>query len=169
MGLQLLFLAFKVFYSGTDEFSVIKVELIKDSLNTEKVIKSKLDSILTLKLQNDIQLVEKKNDGRFEVLTWSSVLVITLLLVFATINFIISSSKVKEVVDSEMDKKFDEIESKAEKFIGDIKSKTETFTKTYEKQLIEIEELVENAKKESEKVKDYSDLAEQIISQIGKK
>lgn len=152
VGLTVSFIAYRVMYSSSGDIKEIKIEIVADSTHTEKRIKAKLDSLLTIKLQNDIQLVEKKNDGRFEVLTWSSVLVITLLLVFITINFIVSSAKVREIVDTEMDKRTD-----------DIKTKTESLEKTYKEKLAEMENLAEIARKESQKIFDYSELARQIV------
>ena len=99
--------------SGTDpltqaeeeeEFRVIKIEIVENDSVKATTIKAKLDSLINLKLENDIKLVEEKNDGRFEVLTWSATLLITLLALFITINFIVSVSKVREIVDVELDK-----------------------------------------------------------------
>jgi hypothetical protein len=58
----------------------------------------RLDSLSNLKLESAISSVEKKNDGRFEVLTWSAVLVLTLLAAFAGLNYVASLAKIKEIV-----------------------------------------------------------------------
>jgi uncharacterized membrane protein YjfL (UPF0719 family) len=86
-----------------------RFEIVTSNSRDSSITQMRLDSLNSLRLENTINSIEKKNDGRFEVLTWSSVLVITLLLAFITINFIVSAAKVKEVVDFEIDKRSDEI------------------------------------------------------------
>jgi NADH:ubiquinone oxidoreductase subunit 5 (subunit L)/multisubunit Na+/H+ antiporter MnhA subunit len=71
----------------------------------------KIDSITILKLENAIAQVEKKNDGRFEVLTWSSTLILAILGILLAINFFVSEAKVKEIID----KKHEDIISNIEK------------------------------------------------------
>lgn len=70
----------------------------------------KVDSLAILKLQNSIDLIETKNNGRFEVLTWAAYLVIILFVSFMTFNVVISTGKVKEVVDNEIEKKSKKLE-----------------------------------------------------------
>lgn len=158
VGIAIGFIYFKVITIGSQDFSVIKVNIVKDSITTEQSVKAKLDSILGLKIQNDIQLVEKKNDGRFEVLAWSSVLVLTLLLVFITINFIVSSSKVRELVDEEIDRRTEEI-----------KEQTKSFEEYYKNKIIELDSLSAEARKVSLEIKEYSAFAENLIKNQLKK
>lgn len=145
-GIFLSFLSFQVYNSGKQEFSVIKVQILQDSIVSSKIVKAKMDSIATLKVQNDIQLVEKKNDGRFEVLTWSASLLITLLAIFITFNFIVSSSKVKELVDEEMDKRNKEMVQANNKL-----------QKKYKLEIEKIEELSKKAKKAFEEIIAYTE------------
>lgn len=86
-----------------------RFELIVSDSTKLNSIKIQIDSIYNFKLENMITSVDKKNDGRFEVLTWASILLITLLIAFLTINFIVSSSHVKEIVDEKIKEKYNEI------------------------------------------------------------
>ena len=77
-------------------------------------LKTKADTVAMLRLETAIAAVERKNDGRFEVLTWSAALLITLLVIFISVNFIISQAKVKELVEEAIDKKTGDIQKSAE-------------------------------------------------------
>ncbi|MEY4539300.1 MAG: hypothetical protein RLZZ306_1057, partial [Bacteroidota bacterium] len=71
--------------------NVQEIRIVNTPSNGIKPVK--LDSIATLKLQNSIDLIESKNNGRFEVLTWSAYLVVLLFISFMTLNVIISTGK----------------------------------------------------------------------------
>jgi hypothetical protein len=81
-------------------------EIVVSTLRDSSIVKARLDSLSNLKLESAIASVEKKNDGRFEVLTWSAVLILTLLAALAAFNFIASSLQVKEEVDIALEKRF---------------------------------------------------------------
>jgi uncharacterized membrane-anchored protein YhcB (DUF1043 family) len=133
-------------------------EITPNDVKKGVVVKAKIDSVAILKLQNEILLVEKKNDGRFEVLTWSSVLVMTLLLVFITVNFIVSSSKVREIVDIEIDKRTE-----------DIKKRSDDFVENYARHERDMQALIEESEKEFEKMKNLVIEYEQTIKSKSKK
>lgn len=123
-GFWIGFLYFKMLNTGNEDFRVLKIEIVQDNVIKSATVKAKLDSIVGLKLENDIKLVEEKNDGRFEVLTWSATLLITLLALFITVNFIVSISKVREIVDIELDKRTQEIKQISEKLKENYEAKT---------------------------------------------
>lgn len=129
IGIFVGFAAFTVWDTSHQSSNIPQFEIIQDVASKGKTIKTRLDSLANIKLQYEIQLVEKKNDGRFEVLTWSSVLVLTLLLVFITVNFIISSAKVRELVDIEIEKKTDEIKKKTDSLIEIYEAKFKEISK----------------------------------------
>jgi cytoskeletal protein RodZ len=135
LGLIIFFCGFLI---GFTYFKVVSgLEVVSQNIKHEIILKNpqnidlklKLDSLSNLRLENAIALVEKKNDGRFEVLTWSAVLVLTLLAAFITVNFIISSAKVREIVDIEIDKKNEEIRNKNEDSMAIIESRMEEIDK----------------------------------------
>ncbi len=127
IGFIIGFVTFKVTTKIDSIPQGVKYEIIASNITDNTAIKAKLDSLNTIRLENLIALVEKKNDGRFEVLTWSAVLVLTLLAAFITINFIISSAKVKEIVDIEIDRKTEDLRTKARDLLAELESKIQEF------------------------------------------
>ncbi len=101
--------SYKLFSVSNPSPQVVRHDIIITSKDSAKIV---FDSLSVIRLENAIGLVEKKNDGRFEVLTWATVLIITLLAGFITINFIVSSTRVKEIVDEKVDEKIKGIQDK---------------------------------------------------------
>lgn len=89
----------------------------------------KIDTLSVLKLQNSIDLVAQKNDGRFEILGWGAALVIAMFVAFLTFNVIVSTGKVKEIVDEEIDKKSEKIEETLNDLV---RKSTEAYNKILE-------------------------------------
>ena len=120
--------------------NIVKYEVTIVKSKDDKSIK--LDSLQYLKLENAIQQVEKKNDGRFEVLTWSSAFVLTVIVLLLTVNFFVSSSKVKELVDEAIDEKTSKILKKANKTLADIEEQKIAIEKKVEEAEIELNTLI---------------------------
>lgn len=89
--------------TATDKSNPISLKINDISKN------NRLDSLAVIKLENEIKLVENKNDGRFEVLTWSATLLISLLVILMGVNFISSNAKAEDTARDEIDKKTTEI------------------------------------------------------------
>lgn len=106
------------FHFFAPKINHVKYEISVVEQKNKKTVK--IDSIAMLKLENMIAQVEKKNDGRFEVLTWSSAFIITIIALLLTINFFVSASKVKELVDDEIEKRTSDIVEKAKKMLAEI-------------------------------------------------
>ena len=92
---------------------------------TDTRLKTKADTVAMLRLETAIAAVERKNDGRFEVLTWSAALLITLLVIFISFNFIVSQSKVKELVEEAIDKKTADISQSMNAKYAEVEKYTE--------------------------------------------
>ena len=123
--------------------NIVKYEVTIVKSKDDKSIK--LDSLQYLKLENAIQQVEKKNDGRFEVLTWSSVLVLTVIALLLTINFFVSESKVKELVDKAIDEKTNKIIASTQEVRKQIEENADEIEKIYAK----LKELLNNYQSEN--------------------
>ena len=92
---------------------------------TDTRLKTKADTVAMRRLETAIAAVERKNDGRFEVLTWSAALLITLLVIFISFNFIVSQSKVKELVEEAIDKKTADISQSMNAKYAEVEKYTE--------------------------------------------
>lgn len=92
--------------------SNLNIQEIRIVNNQNKTLgEVKMDSLSILKLQNSIDLISQKNDGRFEVLGWGAALLISIFVAFLTFNAIVSTGKVRELVDSEIEKKSASLET----------------------------------------------------------
>jgi uncharacterized membrane protein YjfL (UPF0719 family) len=80
----------------------------------------KMDSLNIMRLENLISNVAQKNDGRFEVLTWATVLIITFLAAFITINFIMTAARVKEIVDEKITEKTGDLNAQIQKKLEEV-------------------------------------------------
>lgn len=100
------------FISHWKDESTHNIQEFRITNNQNKVLKeAKMDSLSILKLQNSIDLISQKNDGRFEVLGWGAALLISIFVAFLTFNAIVSTGKVRELVDSEIEKKSTSLET----------------------------------------------------------
>ena len=118
--------------------SVQEVRIINNQIGNGKLVK--IDSLSVLKLQNSIDLVVQKNDGRFEVLTWGSAIVITIFIAFLTFNVIVSTGKVREVVDAEIEKK----SANLDKIFADKLKELDDMIKNAEEELSELRTVINN-------------------------
>ena len=109
--------------------NINEVRIVNTTQNDLKSVK--IDSLAIFKLQNSIDLISQKNDGRFEVLGWGAALLISIFVAFLTFNAIVSTGKVRELVDSEIEKKSESIE----KMLNDKLEKYQNLDSKAEEQL----------------------------------
>lgn len=107
-------------YIGVKSNSQANIIEISNKIK-DNVKDSKLDSLAIVKLENEIRLVERKNDGRFEVLTWSAGLLVAILVVLMGVNFISSNAKAEDSARDEIDRKAADFKDKMTEELNKVK------------------------------------------------
>jgi hypothetical protein len=165
IGCWIGFLGNKIYATTEKIDKVAHFEVIVSTTKEASNVKARLDSLSNLKLESAIAMVEKKNDGRFEVLTWSAVLVLSLLGAFTVFSFVESKSKIRQIVDDELENKSAKIQKEFNDLLSDIKSKSDLFEKNIQENTDKFEELINDAEKSHEKTLDYLTSLTKDISQ----